>query len=141
MWIKEGFLILLGLASGCGIAGGLFALIVKLGILPRLASWTKTSNDMKIYEDCILVGGTVGNIFSVFSYYPSFGIIGLVLQGLFYGIYIGCLYMALAEALHVIPVLMRRLGVKQGAGSITFSMAVGKAVGAFLFFYYNLGKS
>lgn len=140
MWIKEGFLILLGLGSGCGIAGALFALIVKLGVLPRLASWTKTPNDMKIYENCILIGGTLGNIITVFSFSMPVGVIGLVIQGLFYGIYIGCLYMALAESLHVVPVLMRRMGIKKGAGSITFSMAIGKAVGAFVFFYYNWGK-
>lgn len=139
MWIKEIFLIVLGIGSGCGIAGGLFALIVKLGILPRLAEWTKTANDMKIYESCILLGGTLGNIITVFAFPMKAGVLGLVIPGLFFGIYIGCLYMALAESLHVIPVLMRRMAIKKGAGSITFSMAIGKAVGAFLFFYYSLG--
>lgn len=140
MWIKEGLLILLGLGSGCGIAGALFALIVKLGILPRLAAWTKTTNDMKIYENGILIGGTIGNIITVFSFPMEIGVLGLIIPGLFFGIYIGCLYMALAEALHVVPVLMRRMGIKKGAGTITCSMAIGKAVGAFLFFYYNWGK-
>lgn len=140
MWIREVFLIIIGLASGGAIASGIFALIVKLGILPRLAEWTKTTQDMKLYENCILLGGTAGNLVTLFSFPMRVGMIGQVIPGLFFGVYIGCFYMALAEALHAVPVLMRRMNIKKGAGTILLSMAIGKAVGAFAFFWYNWGS-
>ncbi len=140
MWIKEAFLVVLGLAAGSAIASALFALIVKLGILPRLAAWTNTANDMKIYENCILLGGSVGNLVTMFDVPIGIGVAGLVIPGLFFGIYIGCFYMALAEALHAVPVMMRRTSIKKGAGTILLCMALGKALGSFLFFWNNWGK-
>lgn len=140
MWIRQVFLVVIGLASGSGIACGLFALIVKLGILPRLAQWTKTARDMKVYEDCILLGGTVGCIVTLFEFPMPAGVVGVVVPGLFFGIYTGCFYMALAEALHAVPVLMRRLKIKKGAGSILLCMALGKAIGSLLYFWLELGK-
>ena len=140
MWIKEAFLVVIGLAAGGGIASALFALIVKLGILPRLAAWTNTANDMKLYENCILLGGTVGAIVTLFDFRMRIGIAGMVIPGVFFGIYTGCFYMALAEALHAVPVMLRRTNIKKGAGTILFSMAIGKAVGAFLYFIYNWGN-
>ena len=140
MWIRECALAILGLASGTAIASAIFALIVKLGILPRLAAWTKTTNDMKIYENCILLGGTAGNLVTLFNFPLPVGIVGQVIPGIFFGIYIGCFYMALAEALHAIPVLMRRTNIKKGAGTILLCMALGKAAGAFLYFFFNWGS-
>lgn len=140
MWIRQVFLVLIGLSFGSAIAGAIFALIVKLGILTRLASWTKTAKDMKIYEDCILLGGVTGNIVTLYEFPMPAGLIGVVVPGLFFGIYIGCFYMALAEALHAVPVMMRRVNIKIGAGCILLSMALGKAVGALLYFYYNFGN-
>lgn len=140
MWIREGFLFVTGLASGAAIASAIFALIVKLGILPRLAAWTKTTRDMKIYENCILLGGTAGNLVTLFDFPMQVGLLGQILPGLFFGIYIGCFYMALAEALHAVPVLMRRTNIKKGAGTILLSMAIGKSLGAFLYFFFNWGS-
>lgn len=140
MWIRQIFLVFIGLAFGSAIAGAIFALIVKLGILTRLASWTKTARDMKIYEDCILLGGVAGNIVTLYDFPMKIGFFGQVIPGLFFGIYIGCFYMALAEALHAVPVLMRRAKIKKGVGCILLSMALGKAVGAFYYFFYNIGK-
>lgn len=138
MWIRQALVILIGVASGASIASAVFALIVKLGILTRLAAWTKTSRDMKLYEDCILVGGTVGNLVTLYEFPIRFGIIAQIIPGLFFGIYIGCFYMALAEALHAIPVLMRRVNIKKGVGCILLSMALGKALGAFYYFWNNI---
>lgn len=139
MWIKEVFLVVIGLAAGSGIASALFALIVKLGILPRLAAWTNTANDMKIYENCILLGGSAGNLVTMFNVPIQVGVLGQIIPGLFFGIYVGCFYMALAEALHAVPVMMRRMSIKKGAGTILLCMAIGKALGSFLFFFYNWG--
>lgn len=138
MWIRQALVIIIGVASGAAIASAVFALIVKLGILTRLAAWTKTSRDMKLYEDCILLGGTVGNLVTLYEFPIRLGILAQIIPGLFFGIYIGCFYMALAEALHAVPVLMRRVNIKKGVGCILLSMALGKAFGAFYYFWNNI---
>lgn len=140
MWIKQLLLVLIGLAGGSAIASALFALIVKLGILTRLAAWTKTAKDMKLYENCILLGGTIGGLVTLFEFPMHAGVVAQIVPGVFFGIYIGCFYMALAEALHAVPVMMRRFHIKKGAGCILLAMALGKAIGSFYYFACNLGK-
>lgn len=140
MWIRQVVLVITGLASGGAIASAIFALIVKLGILPRLAAWTRTAGNMKLYENCILLGGTAGNLVTLYEFPLRLGVLAQIIPGLFFGIYIGCFYMALAEALHSVPVLMRRVQIKKGAGCILLSMALGKAFGSFYYFLANLGK-
>lgn len=140
MWIRQVFLAIIAAGSGSIIAGGVFALLVKLGILPRLASWTKTTRDMKMYETCILLGGTAGCVVSLFSFSIPIGILGQIVSGIFFGIYTGCFYMALAEALNAVPVLMRRLNIKKGIGTILLVMAIGKAIGSFYYFLYAFGE-
>lgn len=138
MWIRELFLVVLGIASGTGIASALFALIVKLGILTRLAAWTKTTDNMKIYENCILLGASAGNIVTLYEFPLLAGYVAQLIPGLFFGIYIGCFYMALAESLHAVPVLMRRMNIKKGAGCILLCMALGKAAGALYYFLMDI---
>lgn len=140
MWIRQIFIILIGLASGAAIASAVFALIVKLGILTRLAAWTKTTRNMKMYENCILLGGSAGNLVTLYEFPIHVGVLGQIIPGVLFGIYIGCFYMALAEALHAVPVLMRRANIKKGAGSILLCMALGKALGALYYFVADVGK-
>lgn len=140
MWIRQIAIVVIGFASGGAIASAIFALIVKLGILTRLASWTKTTRDMKMYENFILLGGIAGNLVTLYDFPLRLGVLAQIIPGMFFGIYIGCFYMALAEALHAMPVLMRRINVKKGVGCILLCMALGKACGAFYYFWTNIGK-
>lgn len=135
MWIETLFLIILGLASGGAVASGIFALISKLGVVTRLAAFTKTTENMKQYENCILIGGIAGNLVTIFSFPMPVGSVGQAVLGLYFGIYVGCFYMALAESLHSLPILNRRLKLKKGIGAITFCMAIGKALGSFFSFW------
>lgn len=135
MWIENIILFIIGFASGGAIASGIFALIVKLGVVTRLAAFTKTTTDMKKYENCIWLGGVAGNLITIFSFPLPIGVVGQAVLGLFFGIYVGCFYMALAESLHSLPILNRRMNIKKGTGAISFSMAVGKTLGSFFYFF------
>ena len=97
MFLKEGILVLTGLAAGSMVAAGIFALIVSVGIFTRLAHRTRTSAYTNLYEDAIIVGGTLANIMFVYSIKLPLYYIGITLTGLFFGIFVGCLAMALAE--------------------------------------------
>lgn len=67
--------------------------------------------------------------------------IGVLLQGsfgLFAGMFIGCLALAIAEMLDSIPIFARRIGFRHGIGLAVFSVAIGKLVGSLWYFWIEL---
>ena len=136
MWIKQIFLAFIGLASGAAIAAGVFSFIISVGVVPRIIGKSRTAADIIAYENTLILGGTVGNIVSLFTPRLFGGIWSVMLFGLSAGIFTGCLAVALAEILNTFPIMFRRFGIKEGLTWIMFSMALGKMVGA-LYFYAN----
>lgn len=134
MFLKEGLLIITGLAAGSMVAAGIFALIVSVGIFTRLAHRTRTSAYTNLYEDAIVVGGTLANIMFVYQIKLPLYYIGILLVGLFFGIFVGCLAMALAEVLNVFPIFVRRIGLVTGLQYLVLSIAAGKFVGSIIQF-------
>ncbi|WP_310605181.1 stage V sporulation protein AB [Anaerosporobacter sp.] len=133
--IRYGLLVIIGFAGGFGVAAGVFSFITLLGVVNRLALKTNTAKYIVLYENMVILGGILGNTWSVYEWKLPFGIVGLLLYGLFGGIFIGCQAMALAEVLNVIPVFAKRAKIKYGMPYIVASIAIGKAVGAFLQLY------
>ncbi|MCI8483142.1 MAG: stage V sporulation protein AB [Lachnospiraceae bacterium] len=136
MWIKQVFLGFIGLASGSAISAGVFSFIISVGVVPRIIGKSRTAADVIAYENAVILGGTLGNLFSLFSISVPLGIWIVVLFGLSAGIFTGCLAVALAEILNTFPIMFRRFGIKEGLSWLLFFMALGKAVGA-LYFYAN----
>lgn len=132
---KQILLGILGLSSGIIIAGGLFALIVELGVIADFADRTHTAKKILLYEDCAAVGGIAGNLLSVF--HPQMGYFTILLPffGLLAGIFVGCWSMALAEVLNVFPIFIRRLKLIRYASAFIISMALGRGIGAFLYLF------
>lgn len=129
-------LIIIGLCGGFTIAGGVFALISAIGLIPRLADKTRTARYIKSYETAIFYGGTLGNLFSLIKFQwniPFYHII-FCFTGLFIGIFIGCLATSLAESLQVTAIFSRRLKLHHGLGFIVLFTALGKLIGSLLYF-------
>lgn len=137
---KQILLGLVGLSSGIALAGGIFAVVLSIGVINRLAGKTHTAKHILIYEDSILFGSVVGNVLSIFDCTVPAGLLGQLLFGTFSGIFTGCLAIALAEVLQVFPVLMRRLKIHRGLGLIVTSMAIGKTIGSLVQFYMGWTK-
>lgn len=131
MLIKYLILIVIGFAGGISIAGGTFAFIVMIGVLPRLAGRTHTAWASWQYENMVIVGGLIGNILYLFPMKVPIGYVGLGVCGIFCGIYVGCFAMALAEVLNIIPIFSRRIKLKVGLPIIIAAIAIGKALGSF----------
>ena len=83
----------------------IFAFITMLDVIPRLTQRTGTAVHLYGYENMIILGGTLGNILFLFVGNFPVSYVGLAVFGLFSGIFIGCLAMALAESLRGIPIL------------------------------------
>jgi len=133
--IRYCLLAIIGFAGGLVVAAGVFAFITLLGVLNRLASKTNTAKHILLYENMVILGGILGNTWFIYQWDIPFGIIGLILFGLFSGIFVGCQAMALAEVLDVIPIFAKRIKIKYGMPYIVASIAIGKAVGAFFQLY------
>lgn len=136
MLIKQVFLGFIGLTSGLAVSAAVFAFVITIGIVSRLAGKTHTSKYVLIYEHAILLGGIFGVLLSVFSLKVPFGVPLLWIFGLSAGAYTGALAVALAEILNAFPILFRRLKLKMGLEWVLVAMALGKLVGT-LYFYAN----
>lgn len=136
MWIlNDLFLGFVGASFGFAVAGGYLALISMIGILPRLASTTKTANHLVTYENSLIYGVLAGNIAHIYDFTVPFGRCICILTGLFSGIFVGCLAGALAEIVNVIPIFARRAKLRTGIPYLIYGLALGKAVGAFVQYF------
>ena len=127
-------MLVIGFASGVLVSGAVFAFITIVGVVPRLAQKTNSTRYIKVYETAIIGGGLVGVWLSFFASGFSWGLWLLPILGLAAGIFYGCLAMALAEVLNVLPILARRTRLQKGLFVIVTAIAVGKMIGALLYF-------
>ncbi|WP_461816124.1 stage V sporulation protein AB [Faecalimonas sp.] len=135
MWGKQLLLALIGLSAGVTVAGGLFSFVVSLGVVSDFADRTHTGKHIRLYEMSVALGGILGNIFFIYQISLPLGMGALMLFGMFAGIFVGCWSMALAEILNVFPIFIRRMKVLKGIPYIILGIALGKGIGACVFFF------
>ena len=135
MWTAQVLLAVIGASAGLAVAAGLFSFIVELGVVADFADSKHTGDQLLFYEDCVALGGIVGNLLYVFHIGVPLGAPFLAEFGLFAGIFAGCWAMALAEIMNVFPVFMRRARIVRYLTAFVISMAIGKGFGACLFFF------
>lgn len=140
MWIQQIILAVIGLSAGITVSGGLFSFIVELGIIADFADRTHTGKYVLLYEDAAALGGALGNIVFVYSLPLPGGVAFLALFGMLAGIFTGCWAMALAEVLNVFPVFIRRLKLAKCIPWAILGMALGKGIGALIFFWNQWGR-
>ncbi len=159
MWMKEAGLCVLGLSFGLFVSGGVFTTLTAVGLVPRFAGKTHTADKAFLYEEMVVLGTLFGNLSSIFyepicvflshlrersavlwenSGLPWTEWLGkgmLSFYGLFTGIFVGCLALAIAELLDTIPIFARRTNLTLGIKAIIFGMAFGKLLGSFFYAY------
>ena len=135
--------VLIGFGSGVVISGAVVAFITILGVVPRLAQKTYTTQYIKWYESAIVLGGILGTVMGLFKPYIPIGSLLVILVSLCIGIFYGVLAMSLAEVLNVIPILTRRGRVQKGMFFFVLAIALGKLTGSLLYAlvpgFYNPG--
>ena len=150
--MKTIFLIVVGVCYGLLSAAGVFTVLVAVGLVPRFAGKTHTAKKILLYENMVILGTLTGSFLSIFTRYCQFGawwqnrfpqqknlLLGIggfwqAVFGLFAGMFIGCLALAIAEMLDSIPILARRVSFRHGMGIAILSMAAGKLCGSILYF-------
>ncbi len=138
MFLKQCYLGLCGLSLGFAVSGGVFTVLVAVGLVTRFIGKTHTASHIIWYEQTISAGTIVGGLATI---YPiCYGLEGwlatlaLTLFGFFGGIFVGCLAIAIAEMLNGIPIMARRFRFRQGLGYAILGIALGKTVGSLLYF-------
>lgn len=152
---KQLFMGIVGLSAGILISAGVFTVLLAVGLVPRFAGKTHSSRHIFLYEEMVVLGTLAGDYFSIFLDYGYVGewvrqrllfgagtvgiwrvVSGILVSafGLFAGIFVGCLALAIAEMLNSIPILTRRIGYRHGLGIMVLAIALGKMAGSLLYF-------
>ncbi|WP_296645417.1 stage V sporulation protein AB [Romboutsia sp. 13368] len=127
------FLIVFGLSSGIMVGAGVIALLILVGIIPRMAQISNTRSFINFYEKIIVIGALLGSLISIQNISISIGKIGVLILGLSYGIFIGFLSSGLTEILDYIPIVSRRLKIPTlYLKYIIISLLIGKIIGAII---------
>lgn len=142
MW-NSLWLAIFGLSFGMLAAGGVFTVLIAVGLLPRFAGKTHTAEHIFLYEEMVVFGTIIGCLLSIFQIrFGDLGMLGqllLGLYGLFSGYFVGCLALAIAEMLNSIPIFARRIAFRHGLGFAVTAMALGKMIGSMIYFIFGLG--
>lgn len=157
--MKTLFLGIAGSSYGLLSSAGVFTVLAAVGLIPRFAGKTHTAGKVILYEEAVILGTITGAILSIFYRYCHFGawwqgrfpgregclrVVGVCWQaffGLFAGMFVGCLALAIAEMLDSIPILARRISFRHGIGLAVLAMAAGKLCGSLLYFLAELHRT
>ncbi|MCM1123909.1 MAG: stage V sporulation protein AB [Eubacterium sp.] len=156
MFLKQMLLGMIGISSGLIVSAGVFTVLISVGLIPRFAGKMHVARKIFVLEEMVVFGTLFGGFFSVFGDWGMIGefvrrhrlfgeratdgvwnLIGtmfLLLFGVFAGIFVGCLALAIAEMLNTIPVFARRIGFRHGLGIAILAVALGKLVGSLIYF-------
>lgn len=156
MFIKYILLALFAFGGGAIVAGGVFTVLIAVGLVPRFAGKTHTAKHIFLYEEMVVLGTIFGSFFSIYGGLCQLGkfmtdtllfngflsqAIGSVLLcvfGFFAGIFVGCLALAIAEMLDTIPIFTRRIHFQKGLGIMVCAIAIGKVIGSLIYFAYGI---
>ncbi len=149
MLIDNIILVVCGFCFGIMVATGVFTVLFVVGLVPRFADKTNTAKCEILYEEFIIAGTMLGCVASIFDFPLHLGEAMLLLPqgvydiltnlllsviGIFTGIFVGCLALAIAELLDSIPIFARRMKLHGGFGMIVTAVALGKLVGSIIYF-------
>ena len=116
-------LVIIGLSAGLLVAGGLFAFIVAIGAINKLASRTGTACAIELYEYMVIAGALIFNVIYLFSDSLIGGYALLSITGIFFGIFVGVQAMVIADVTKLTPIMFMRTKLTQGIPYIVAAMA------------------
>ncbi len=156
MFLRQLLLALIGAGSGLIVSAGVFTVLISVGLIPRFAGKMHVARRIFLLEEMVVLGTLAGGFVSVFEDWCGLGrfvrehaLFGrentervwrlagtllLIVYGLFAGIFVGCLALAVAEMLNTIPVFARRIGFRHGLGIAILAVALGKLAGSLVYF-------
>lgn len=123
-------MVIIGLGGGLIVGGAIAAFISMLEIIPRLVHISRTHQYKIAYQNAFTVGVITFTIIYFFDYNIELGNIIVGLIGLIFGTFTGIFSSALAEVLNVIPVMAKKLKLKDDLKIIIYALLFGKVAGS-----------
>lgn len=128
--LKYLVLIAIGTSVGVIVGNAVAAFITLLQIIPRLIQNSDTLLYIKWYERTLVLGMTLFSIAYFIDFSFKLNIYITIIMGLFFGAFIGIFSSALAEVLNVIPVLTKKLELKEYVFYLLIAIGLGKVTGS-----------
>lgn len=125
-----------GFAAGTVLSTGIVSFISMIGIIPRLASKPKIRSHYLAMGTAASLGIMVGTLFYIWEIYIPIPHLIIGIFALAFGMFVGCLAVALTEILDVIPIMESRLKLKKGLHLLLIAFAIGKLVGSLYYWLY-----
>ncbi len=123
-----------GFCEGLLTGGSVIALVVILEVIPRICEFSGTEKYTWIYDDFTVLGAVWGSLSAYISIKFNFGIIPVIVWGLFSGTFVGIVAVALADVLDVIPVVLKRLRIENYVTVFVITMLLGRMLGALVYY-------
>lgn len=149
-------LALIGVSFGLFVSAGAFTVLLAAGMITRFSGKLAIAKQNIILEECVIAGTLLANIKDMLLHLALLEdpishmanqiilwlqtmptllrYIILAVEGVFMGIFVGCLAMTIAELIDAIPIFARRTHMKKGLECAVFAIALGKTIGSLLYF-------
>ncbi|PRX26706.1 stage V sporulation protein AB [Orenia metallireducens] len=138
--MKAILLILIGFSEGVIVGVALVAFLMVLDVIPRLIDLSNSENSIFLYQKLIVLGSIFGVITDFFNLtLPNIFFINkllVIIIGFIFGTFIGLVAAALTETLKVLPLLSKRLGLKDYMDELLFIIILGKVIGSLIYWLF-----
>ncbi|HLR21890.1 MAG TPA: stage V sporulation protein AB [Tissierellaceae bacterium] len=128
--------VLIALGGGAVAGAALSAFITLIKLIPQMSQMTETQKSIKTYE----IVFTIGTVIFTIAYFSDSNLglskIIAIIIGTFIGIFVGLFSSALAEVLNIIPILTKKLGMREEINYIIYVLLFGRLVGSVYYWIY-----
>lgn len=130
--------IMIGFSSGLIVGAAYVALLIVLGVIPRMVQLIRYKRFASHISIALILGVLTGTHLSFSNLASEHLRVILSFWGLFHGIFIGMVAAALVEVLNVFPLLSRRLHLENYMLALLMALVFGKVIGSlFQWFFIN----
>lgn len=126
----------IGFSSGLLVGAAFIALLVVLGVIPRMIQLLRVRKFISYLIIALLLGTLSGSYLSFSNETTHYFRFALLSWGFFHGIFNGMLAAALVEVLNVFPLLSRRLRLKKYMIALLMALVFGKVFGSLFQWLY-----
>ena len=121
-----------GLTAGSAAA----AFLALLEVIPRLMQISDTRDYIKLYQGVLTFGFVLFTLIYFSDFHLNLSKYLAIPAGILYGMFIGIFSSALAEVLNVIPVLAKKLKLRDHLIYVIYTLMAGKIVGSLYYWIY-----
>ena len=134
--IKNILLMLIALSGGITAGSAAAAFLALLEVIPRLMQISDTRNYIKLYQGVLTFGFVLFTLIYFTEFHLNLSKYVAIPSGFLYGMFIGIFSSALAEVLNVIPVLAKKLKLRDHLVYVIYTLMAGKVIGSIFYWIY-----